>query len=76
MPWIVKLTSPDGSVFYGEAMDHEGSRYRCHSPDYAEVFQTKYDAEFSFFSFRAMRELQEYNLEAVELESLKELLEK
>ena len=67
MNWVVMLTSPAGDSFYGEATDRDGFRYRCKTPEEAEVFQTKLDAEASFDHFRQMRVLQGYQLEAVEV---------
>lgn len=67
MAWVVMLTSPSGDKFYGEAIDRQGIRYRCVSPEEAEAFQTKSDAEESFYYFRFMRALDGYQLEAVEI---------
>lgn len=68
MTWVVRLTSPDGDVFYGEVIDREGYRYRCKTPEQAEAFKEESDAEASFASFRLMSVLREYLLEAIELE--------
>lgn len=67
MAWVVMLTSPSGDRFYGEAIDRDGIRYRCATPDQAEALQTKSDAEASFYYFRFMRALDGYQLEAVEI---------
>lgn len=67
MSWVVMLTSPGGDRFYGEAIDRDGIRYRCATPDQAEAFQTKSDAEESFYYFRFMRALDGYQLQAVEI---------
>ncbi|PWE39572.1 hypothetical protein C9I50_18025 [Pseudomonas prosekii] len=70
MTWIVKLTSPSGDVFYGEAIDREGFRYRCPRPEQAEAFDTRESAESTFYYFKLMRPLEGYQFEAVELESI------
>ncbi|MFJ7281907.1 hypothetical protein [Pseudomonas sp. NPDC099000] len=70
MAWVVMLTSPDGDTFFGEAIDRDGFRYRCKTPEEAEAFETKSEAEASFSYFRLMGELQGYLFEAVELQGL------
>lgn len=67
MAWVVMLTSPGGDIFYGEAIDRDGVRYRCATPEQAENFLTKSGAEASFNYFRFMRALDGYQLEAVEI---------
>jgi hypothetical protein len=66
MSYVVKLTSPDGEVFYGSSPDHEGLRYRMTSPDGAEKFETKEKAESVFYWFKQIREISNYTYEAVE----------
>ncbi|MBD9585769.1 hypothetical protein IB254_01755 [Pseudomonas sp. PDM03] len=71
--WVVMLKSPDGDIFYGEAIDREGFRYRCKNPEEAEAFVTKADAEASFDHFRLMRRLRRYQLEAVDVQTISDL---
>lgn len=72
MAWVVGLTSPDGDIFFGEAIDREGFRYRCQHTEQAEGFSTKADAEASFRGFHQMRVLKRYLLEAIEVISISE----
>lgn len=67
MPFVVKLTSPEGEVFYGSAPDHEGLRYRTRTAEHAEKFGSKSAAEAVFYWFRQVKELGSYTYEAVEI---------
>lgn len=73
MVWVVKLTSPEGHIFYGEAIDRDGIRYRCKCAGEAEYFSTELIAQSSFHSFRTMEKLQGYKLEAVEILELSQI---
>lgn len=66
MAWVVKLTSPSGEVYYGSEPDYEGLRYRMTTPNGAERFESKQKAEAVFYWFRQIRDISDYQYEAVE----------
>ncbi|NVZ50248.1 hypothetical protein HX792_07880 [Pseudomonas sp. B6002] len=66
MAWVVKMTDSDGNVFWGSSPDHEGLRYAAYKPEYAEQFESKEAAEAVFYWFHQIRDLQKYNLVAVQ----------
>jgi hypothetical protein len=67
MAYVIKLTSPEGDVYYGSEPDHEGLRYRTSSPDRAEQFESKEKAEGVFYWFKQVHELHKYSYEAIEV---------
>ena len=67
MPFLVKLESPDGEVFYGSCPDSEGLRNRIHTTEQAERFITSDAAERAVREFKQIRELQNYDYEVVEV---------
>lgn len=67
MTFVVKLISPTGETYYGSGPDNEGLRYKTENLQNAEKFETKKAAEEVFYWFKQMREISDYEYEAVEL---------
>ena len=65
MAYVVKLTSPEGEEYYGTEADHEGLRYRSHSLEGAQYFDSLDKASASVSEFRAVKEISSYKYEVV-----------
>jgi hypothetical protein len=66
MPNIVKLTSPEGIVYYASRADSEGLRYRMKNPEDAERFNSLQSIEQAITELKQIRELQSYHYEIQE----------
>lgn len=65
MSFVVKLTSPQGEVFYGAEPDPEDVPQRTSNVEHAKKFSTWADAEHSFPLFRQVRAIKDYAYEVV-----------
>jgi hypothetical protein len=67
MPFVVKLISPSGKMYFVSAPDFEGMRYRTEKTENAEHFPTREAAEDSVIVFRKIDGLKDYSYSILEV---------
>jgi len=67
MPFVVKLISPSGKMYFVSVPDFEGIRYRTEKMENAEHFETRKAAEDSVIEFQKIDRLKDYSYSILEI---------
>jgi len=67
MPFVVKLISPCGKMYFVSVPDFERIRYRTERMENAEHFETRKAAEDSVIEFQKIDRLKDYSYSILEI---------